>query len=286
MVAPMLRNVLLIAMIASLGGCDDEQGRGARAKVHEDAPTLRRVVREDLRRARVGVRKAADMMARGFLVEDAAQREREMRRVLQRINEPPRGIPELMVSPISFLAAVGPNGRVIARDSDPDPMRDFDIGRAAPVVRRALREGVDGMAVSELPSLREGELPSVTILFVAAARREDRVVGAIVAGLPLWRLGQQLSNQLQLEHARELHAGGRAWVLIYRGDERHFHADFPPDLQALAPDPAARREGFSRSETGYTGEIQTHGRWFGYGVIPLPAIDEDVGIVVFRSNPD
>lgn len=273
--------------LALLAGCNEEKGANERRLiVAQDQAVVLRVVREDLHRGQVGVRRAADLMARGFLVEDPEQREREMRQVLRRIQQPPRAIDELMVSPISFVAAVGTDGKVIARDVAPqdDRMRGFDIAEAAPVVRRALA-GEAGYELSELPSLIETDPPSVTILFAAPARREGRVVGAIVAGLPLWRLAQQLSRQLQLENAQALQQGALLWALVYRGDDLHYHAGFPPDLRELVPSPQARREGLATSPGGYTGEVYQYGRWYGYGVLPLPRLGDGVGIVLFRSDP-
>lgn len=281
-----LRSSTSLALLVLLAGCNQEQGQNEqRLIVRDDQAVALEIVRTDLNRGVTGVRRAADLMARGFLVEDPAQREREMRQVLRRIQQPPRAIEELMVSPISFVAAVGMDGKVIARDAEPDLMRGFDIGRVAPVVRRALQEGETGYELGELPSLMEDDPPSVTILFAAPARRDGRVVGAIVAGLPLWRLGQQLSRQLQLENAQELTQGTLVWALLYRGEDLHYHTGFPPDLRELAPSEAARRQGLTTSPRGYTGEVYQYGRWYGYGVLPLPRLGEDIGIILFRSDP-
>jgi len=274
-----------LLLLASLAGCDDERGHNEqRAVLREDAPKVLELVRRDLDNGRSGVRQAADRMARGFLVEDPAQREREMRVVMRRFQQPPRAINELMVSPISFVAAVGTDGKVIARDAEPDLMKGFDMGEHVPVVRRAL-EGEAGFELSELPSLQEGDEPSVTVIFAAPARHEGRVVGAMVAGLPLWRMAQQMSRQLQLEHAEEVQNGELIWVLFYRGDDLHYHAGYPPDLRELVPGHDDRQAGLERSPGGYTGEVQQYGRWYGYGVLPLPSVGEDVGAVLFRSDP-
>ncbi len=269
-------------------GCNQEKGQNERRLiVREDQPVALNIVRQDLSRGVIGVRSAAQLMAGGFLVEDAAAQERQMRQLLRTFRQPQsrRAIAELMVTPVSFVAAVGMDGKVIARDTEPDPMRGFDIGRIAPVVRRALQEGEAGYDLAELPSLMEDDPPSVTILFAAPARRDGRVVGAVVAGLPLWRLGQQLSRQLQLENAPELQRGTLVWALLYRGDDLHYHAGFPPDLRELTPSPESRREGLGRSPGGYTGEVYQYGRWYGYGVLPLPRLGENIGIVLFRSDP-
>ncbi len=278
----------LLALAGTVAGCNGEKGSNERrAIVAKDQELVLRVFRDDLRRGVIGVRRAADMMDRGFLVEDPEQRERELRTVMRRVQQPPRAIEELMISPISFLAAVDTDGKVIARDvaREDDRMRGFDMAEVSPLVRRALEEGESGYEMAELPSSLETDPPSVTILFAAPARHEGRIVGAMVSGIPLWRLGQQLSNQLRGENAEHVQQGGLVWALVYRGDQLHWHAGFPESLREIAPDQAARREGLSTSPGGYTGEVQQYGRWYGYGVLPLPRLGEDFGVILFRSDP-
>jgi len=277
--------ILLAALLALSAGCDDEQGRNERRDIHRaDMPRVKAIVRQDLDQGIRGVTIAADRVARGFLVEDRAQLAPEMRAVLARFQRPPRPIEELMVSPITFVAAVGMDGRIIARDAEPDHMAGFDIAEACPVVQRAL-DGSTGYELSELPSLEEDGLPSVTIIFAAPSRHEGRVVGAVVAGLPLWRMAQQMGRQLQLDNAEQVHRGELVWALILRGDEPHFHAGFPPDLRGMVPDAARRREGLEGSPGGFTGQIQLYGRWYGYGVLPVPSVGDDVTVILFRSDP-
>src|SRR5690348_11946439 len=186
-----MRVTVWMALIV-LSACNSEQGRNERRGiVHEDVPSVKRVIRDDIDRTRRGIQAAADRLAPGFLVDDPERREHEMRVVMIRMRQPPRGIPELMVSPISFLAVVGADGKVICRDASEDRMRGFDLGHASAVVQRALSEGVAADGVNELPALEEGQPASVTMLFAVPARRNGQIVGAVVAGLPLWRLSQQ-----------------------------------------------------------------------------------------------
>jgi hypothetical protein len=283
----MARIFTLALALFTITACDSEAGMNERKALRErDAPRARRIVREDITKTQIGVRRAAELFRRGFLVEDTELRERQMRSVLRRIQEPPRGIPELTISATSFVACVGTDGKVIARDSDPDPMRGFDLGEAAPVVRRALASGEAAWELSELPSLIENDPPSVTILFVHPSVHEGRVVGAVVAGLPLYRMAQQISSQIQLEDAPQMQAGAQAFTLFYYGDENHYHADFPENILGAVPDGEQRASGLSgRERGGYTGEFEQFGRWYGFAVIPLPYIGDDVGMVMFRSDP-
>jgi len=278
-----LRLVPLVMLV--LAGCNGENGLRERREIHDaDMAAVQTIVRSDLDRGIRGVTTAAERMRRGFLVEDTERREREMRSVMQRLQEPPRSITDLMVLPITFLAAVGTDGIVIARDADEDLMRGFDLAEANPVVQRAL-DGATGYELSEIPSREEGGQPSVTIVFAAPARHEGRVVGAMVAGLPLWRLAQQLTRQLQLDNADQISRGELIWVLVAYNEENHYHAGFPPDLRTLSPDLERRTRGLADSPGGFTGEFQQFSRWYGFGVLPVPAIADGVQIVLFRSDP-
>jgi hypothetical protein len=109
-------------------------------------------------------------------------------------------------------------------------------------------------------------------------------VGAVLAGTPLWRTAQRLGRQLQADQANEISNGLILWVYLYRGDQLHHHGT-PADLDTIVPDAAARTAGLARSPGGFTGEVAQFGRWYAYGVVPLPRIADDVGAVIFRSDP-
>lgn len=283
------RTLLSLSLLTTLlWSCDNEEGRNERRAIHrEDVPALMGIVRQDLDRGVRGVTIAADRVARAFVVEDRARVADELRPVMRNFRRPERRNPihELMNTPVTFIAAVGMDGRVIARDIDPDPMAGFDIAEVAPVVQRAL-EGSTGYELSELPSLAEGDMASVTILFAAPSRHQGRVVGAMVAGLPLWRIGQQMTRQLQLDNAPAVRRGELIWVLLLKGDQPHHHRAFPPGLLNMVPDAERRARGLGPSPHGFTAQIRQYSRWYGYGVIPVPAIADDVQIVVFRSEPN
>ncbi len=82
--------------------------------------------------------------------------------------------------------------------------------------------GRTGYGVDEFPPLEEGAEGSVSLLFAAPARKGAEVVGAVLTGIPLWRLSQRLSKQLQLDHVSE--QGAILWVYVYRGDKLHHAA--------------------------------------------------------------
>ncbi|MCG8555864.1 MAG: cache domain-containing protein [Proteobacteria bacterium] len=276
----------LLAGVALLAGaCGDSRTANAQRKIREEhGPALVKTVLEDLARHRKGLRKAAGRLAPGFVKVSGAQQEKDMRWAVRKIHEPPKGIPELVVSPMSFMAAVNGDGVVVARDTkraEDDHMMGMKLADRFPSVRRAL-EGEAGYEVGSFESLFKGGKPSVSIVMAAPCRYEGRVVGALVLGIPLWRLQQRLSRQLQLDHASV--DGLILWVYVYKGPEL-FHHGTPPNLDTVVPDAQTREAGYKRSHGGFTGELQQFGRWYGWGVSPLRVLGPDVGMIIVRSDP-
>ncbi len=281
---PSSLRVICLCLLSVLLACGPEGAPGARRTIREvHAREVGALVRGDIARHLRGVDKAADKIGRGFLVEDAAVRERQMRTALRLLSKPPRGVPELIASARTFVAAVGADGIVLATDAtkETDRMTGVDLGKQFQVVRDALA-GRTGYAIDQFPALEEGGEGSVSLLFAAPARREEQVVGAVLAGIPLWRLSQRLGKQLQLDHVSE--RGAILWVYVYRGDALH-HFGTPPDLDMMIPDAATRKAGLDKSPGGFTGEFLQFGRAYGYGVLPLRALGPNMGVVIVRADP-
>jgi hypothetical protein len=273
----------LLASLLLAAACGPSGAPEARKKIRlEHAPRIAAVIREDMARHRTGLQRAADRIAAGFVKVEGEQQEREIRQVLKLIRSPKKGVQELVISPLSFIAAIGKDGRVIARDVEPDRMKGMDLGTLFPSVKSALG-GTQAHEVGEFASLNEGGKPSVTIVMASPARYRGEVVGALVLGIPLWRMQQRLSKQLQMEEAGKK-PGVVLWVYLYRGDELHHHGT-PRDLDLLVPDAKTRKAGLARSAGGFTGEVAQYGYWYGYGVTPLPSLAADVGSVIFRMDP-
>jgi hypothetical protein len=279
--------VLAVGFVAVIAGtllaCGGSEAGEARRRIREKhAPRVAEIVIEDLVRHRRGIVRAADRIAAGFVKVSGEQQEKDMRTVLALLRNAKKGIPELIISPMSFMAVVGMDGRVIARNAEPDRMKGMDLATQFPVVKRALA-GETGYALGEFKSLEKDGKPSVTILMAAPAHYRGAVVGALVLGIPLWRFQQRLSKQLQAEAAGP-ESGIVLWAYLYRGAELHKHGT-PPDLDLLVPDDETRRAGYAKSPGGFTGEVAQHGFWYGWGVRPLRVLGDDVGMIVFRMDP-
>ena len=137
--------------------------------------------------------------------------------------------------------------------------------------------------MGEFANPKDPANPSVSIVMAAPARFQGRVVGAVVLGIPLWRMAQRMSRQLQIENLGD-NGPAVLWVYLYRGDKLHHHGT-SPDLDQLVPDAAARVAGLAKSTGGFTGGVSQHGVWYGYGVRPLRVLGPDTGLVIFRMDP-
>jgi len=272
----------LIGLAAA--ACEDGAEAEQRMIRGQDAPRVREILDEDLARHRVGVVEAAKRLAPGFVIGDPAERIAQLRVGLRAMRQPPRGVEQLIASPMSFLAAVGADGKVIARGADPDTLQGKDFGKRYPVVAAALDTGEAAVGLGEFEPI-EGEGPSSwSILFVAPAERDGERVGAVVAGIPLWRLAQRLSTQLRLETTDQQNT--ILWVFTTKGD-RLFQPQSGIEIAADLPDGPARAKGLAEHPDGYLGKVKSYGRTYGFGVFEAPQLPgEDTGFVIVRSNPD
>jgi hypothetical protein len=122
----------------------------------------------------------------------------------------------------------------------------------------------------------------VSLLFAAPSKRADAVVGGALTGMPLWRVAQRLTKQLQLDHASE--KGVILWVYLVRDGKMHHHGT-PPDLDSAIPNVASQRAGLAESPGGYTGEFLQFGRWYAFAMVPLRRLGADTHALIVRSDP-
>ena len=269
----------LLLMILALIGCEDSAAV-ERAQQHIrdiDLPRVQALIQQDLENHQAGVVKAAAKLAPGFALANPTARESQVRAALRILQQPKRGIDEFVASPMSFLAAIGLDGVVVARDREPDRMAGQDFKSRFEVVRQALG-GTAATALGEFYAEDPNAPSSWSILFAAPSLREDKVVGAVLAGIPLSRLAQRLSRQFRVEQEK----GARVWVYLYKGD-RIFHWDTPPQVDALVRDPVARAKALAGSPAGYTEKARLQGELQVYGVFPLELLGPDVGTIIFRT---
>lgn len=259
-------------------GCADKRAKHAQEVIRMvHVPAIEKMLADDVARHLRGVEKAADKLTPGFAL-DPAVRETQLRSAMAYLQRPPKGIVELFASPRTFMAAVLPDGEVLVKDSLPDQLRGMDLSKRSQAVRAALTEGRSGYGIVEFENKENKNKPLVELLFVSPAHG----AGAIVLGIPLWRLAQRITKQLQVDFASQ--KGTILWAYFYRGKELH-HFGTPPDLDKIVPRAAVREAGLKKSPGGFTGEVAQYGRWYGYGVVPLPSIGKDIGFIIFRSDP-
>ena len=191
---------LLLCLLPCLWACDGDKAAEA-VKSHivkEHVPRVQAIIDDDLTRHKRGLAYAADRIAAGFVKAAPERIEEEMRQVLKLVRSPRKGVQELVISPMSFMAAVDKQGVVIARNTAPDQMKGMDLRKLFPEVRKALAGGLS-YGIGEFENTIKGGESSVTLIMAAPAHYKGEIVGAVVIGIPLWRLSQRLSRQLQAE---------------------------------------------------------------------------------------
>jgi hypothetical protein len=264
-----------------------EEGAPVQRKIiaTQHAPRIGSIIKDDIERHTRGIEKGAQLIAPGFVTVESARLEEQMRKALKYIRNTKTGVPELMISSMSFMAAVGMDGVAIARDGEAehDKMKGMKLGQLYPSVKNAL-EGKAGWQIAEFANPGGSGKPSVTILMAAPSIHEGKVVGALTLGIPMWRLQQRLSKQLAMEEVGNK-PGLVLFVYLYRGDELFFHGT-PPEFETLLPKHKERTAALAKSPKGYTGELLQRGFWYGYGVKPLPILGPDFGTMVVRMDPN
>lgn len=277
-----MRSVLFVSLLG-LVACSSGAPEARKAIRETHLAEVQQMLRGDVAKHLRGTEAAAHKIAPGFRL-DAARREDQMRTALKFVHQPPRGVGELVTSPLTFLAAVEPNGVVLCRDAqdaENDTMRGQNFGETIPLVRAALR-GTTGYGVADLPS---GDGTAAFLLFASPSRVDGEIVGALVVGIPLWRIEQRISRQLQLDHIREIRENNVVlWAYVYRGDTLHHQPAAHPDLDQIVPDAAARSAGLAASPRGFTTEAEQYGRWYAFGIVPTPVLAADLGVVLVRSE--
>ena len=270
---------ILLLFVVALAGCESRAAvERTRNQIRDvDYPRVEALVQQDLENHQAGVMKAAAKLAPGFGLTDPAARESQVRAALRILQQPKKGIDEFVASPMSFLAAIGLDGIVIARDREPDRMAGQDFKTRFEVVRQALG-GTAVTALGEFFAADPDAPSSWSILFAAPSLRDGKVVGAVLAGIPLSRMAQRLSRQFRVEQKK----GASVWVYLYKG-ERIFHWDTPPQVDVLIRDPVARAKGLAASPAGYTEKVRLQGDLQVYGVFPLELLGSDVGTIIFRT---
>jgi hypothetical protein len=280
-----LRLAVVFLCLCSVACADEGAPEQRKIIATKHASRVGSIIKDDLERHMRGLALGAAKIAPGFVKVEGLQQDQDMRKVLKYLRNTKNGVPELIISPMSFMAVVDMNGVAIARDVElpQDKMKGMDLGKLFPSVKKALA-GDAGWEVGEFASTEKGGKPSVSIVMASPATYDGKVVGALVLGIPMWRLQQRLSKQLQMEEAGSK-PGLVLWVYLYRGDELFFHGT-PPKLEEVLPNTAASRTaGLAKSPKGYTGEFQQLGFWYAYGVKPLPILGPDFGALIVRMDP-
>ena len=271
---------ILLLAVAALSGCEDSAAvERTQTQLRDvDYPRVRALVEQDLENHQAGIVKAAAKLAPGFAVSDPAVREKQVRAALRIVQQPKKGIDEFVASPMSFLAAVGTDGVVVARDRESDRMKGQDFKTRFEVVRQALG-GTAATGLGEFYA-EDPEAPSSwSILFAAPCLRDGQVVGAVLAGHPALAPGAATEPSVPSRTNRRARRPGCTSTKA----DRLFHWDTPPEVDALVGDPVARAKALAASPAGYTETERLQGELQVYGAFPLALLGPDLGTIIFRT---
>ncbi len=274
---------LLVALLFTACGETTNHAQATIRNTHRNQ--VHRWIERNFTRHRKGVALVAQRLAPGFAVEPEDARRSQMRVALRLMSQPPKGVSELIASPKSFIAAIDANGIVIARDTsaEHDQMQGQNLKLFEPVEKALKGTAAEGLVT--FSSLDKGEA-SVSLIFAYPVRMESQPnaspVGAIVVGIPLWRLAQQLSQQLRLTYAKQTTVV--LWVyLVHQGRLHHFGT--PPEVDQALPEATHIVSALASKPKGYTGQFNVVGRPYAYGVYPEPMLSADTAVLIVRSNP-
>ena len=274
-VAPLLLFLLL--------GCDEPPSKARKLVREVHAEEVVEVVYDDIDFLMTGTCAAAKKLAPGL---DVSAPEKELRAALRILRAPPpRGLSELAGAAISFLAVLDDNGVVLARDmkdEERDRMRGQNYAARYDVVGNALEELTNKHALIEFPALEEEAESSWSYVFVCPIVRDGKLIGAAMSGIPLQRWANRISRKGVFDHSdqKNLHYA----VFFYRG-AREFHPKSGAAVIVGLPDEKERKSSLKKSPGGYTGEFVLGSQRYGFGVLPIPSLGPDTGVMIVRSEP-
>ena len=276
----MMRHLFALCFLSVLfgAGCDKSATSAEHSIKKKHIKEVRRIFKRDLISHEQGVKKIAERLAE-FYATPMPERGALLTKRLARIRRRPHGVSELFASPLSFIVATDEKGVVLARYGATASIVSTNLAQGLPPLQKTLHEGTPQQAIVQWTASAK---PSVLWTFSAPIKRNDKMVGAAVLGIPLWRLDQQINHQLRINYSKQQNL--ILWVYLYYGAELHRFGT-PPDLELMVPKAGEREKRLRKAPLGYTGQVMQYGRWYAYGVFPLSEFDKKLGVVIFRSDP-
>ncbi len=264
-------------------GCDDPPSKAPALVRNVHAEEAVDTIHDDIDFLMTGTCAAAKKMGQGL---DVNAPEKELRAALRILRAPPpRGLSELAGAAISFLAVLDANGVVLARDmkdEERDLMQGQNYAARYDVVGDALKEVTNKHALVEFPALEDEADSSWSYVFVCPIVRDGELIGAAMSGIPLQRWANRLRRKGLLDHVDE--PGLQYAVFFYRG-EREFHPKEGAAVIVGLPEAAKRKAGLAKSPGGFTGEFTLASEHYAYGVLPIPSLGRDTGVMIVRNEP-
>jgi hypothetical protein len=247
----------------------------------EHVALLAKAVGTDVQEVKVGLPKAAPMLAEYFAqaqFEDA----RAARDLLDRTRSK---VQDLRVAKSTFFALVDAGGKVLRSDQEHDALAGKNVLSAFPELRRAL----GGSYVETRGQLPEaaGVRGRIDAQWVAAqpVSAGGQVKGLYLTGWSFSAYAYRLENQLrsELRSARESQDKEPLVYAFVVVEGEAYGAPITPDVNLRA----VRDQAFTKKAVGDAPlrvELEITGRDFGAAYLPTPALGPATGIAVLRSE--
>lgn len=254
---------------------------------HKHMPRLLELVRLDQENNMKGLRKAAAMLAPTLIklrvkeIQDPTEETTRLEGQLKKLKGP-KGIDELLFSPVTYLGVTDERGIWRARSVDSEQIMGRDLS-SMPLIQAALI-GQSGHGIGMFPSDPKTDEKAFKpwVFAVPIWDHASHVQGVLFAVLPLWRLAEQLTSQTISDNKDN--SKTIFWVYLYDQTELFPAPKAPPELTQGVPGYSERQVEYQKSPGGYVQELIMLGNTNRYGTVPLPRIGPGVGVMLFRTE--
>ncbi len=266
----------------STSGCRDKEEE-LKGKLLPALDEVLPLVDRDTKQVREGLPKGAALMTKHLDDEPAA----DLEGVKRAIESARAGVDELEVAKSTFFVFVAPDGMVLRGQTEPDLPAGKSLTDAVPDAKKFLRKGA---GVVEVWGYMEG-LRGVNkggdkqwIVGHPVESGEGKLLGAFVTGWSLRKYAEYLENHVKIHFTKTAEDPTKPIPLVYvfvvKGTEA-FGAAVTPAENATA----VAELGIVDKVKGGSHEsmIELDGRRFLLAAKPMPALGEDLAVVLLMS---
>ena len=274
--------LLLATLSLSMMGCRDKE-KELEGKLLPAIDEVLPLIERDTKQIREGLPKGAALMAKHLDDDPAA----DLEGVKRAIENARAGVDELEVAKSTFFIFVAPDGMVLRGQTEPDLPAGKSLTDAVPDAKKFLK---DDAGLVEVWGYMEG-LRGVNkggdkqwIVGHPVKSDEGKLLGAFVTGWSLRKYAEYLENHVKIHLTKTAKDPTKpiplTYVFVVKGSEA-FGAPVTPAENATAVSELGVLEKVASGS--YESVIELDGRRFLWAAKPVPALGEDVAIVLLMS---